>query len=288
MKLQLFVTLFVYFVYHCSFAKVADGPDEFCDEGPPGNYCLPDLTGWHNCYVDQKTGQMVDKITTCSPNTRCVCFDGPPCPDYIEDPCQTFIPPPPTPDKFTMYYNSKLTVCSPMGCKTTYSSGRELQSLTDLKKRDDHGSIYWSSTFVLPRPGGGFNQTEFRWDKEQCVTQEIKTFPVSQVPPFFSFNGTVKVGYLLCDKWIWKTGGHNPGQPTTFQAYYITNQTNAASDLDKASIAPVMIESTYNSGPLGKTSSHMVLNVTSFAIGVDEDSFELPTFCLNRPSIAMV
>ena len=85
---------------------------------------------------------------------RCVCFDGPPCPDYIEDPCQTFIPPPPTPDKFTMYYNSKLTVCSPMGCKTTYSSGRELQSLTDLKKRDDHGSIYWSSTFVLPRPGG--------------------------------------------------------------------------------------------------------------------------------------
>ena len=89
---------------------------------------------------------------------RCVCFDGPPCPDYIEDPCQTFIPPPPTPDKFTMYYNSKLTVCSPMGCKTTYSSGRELQSLTDLKKRDDYGSIYWSSTFVLPRPGGGFNQ----------------------------------------------------------------------------------------------------------------------------------
>ena len=74
MKLQLFVTLFVYFVYHCSFAKVADGPDEFCDEGPPGNYCLPDLTGWHNCYVDQKTGQMVDKITTCSPNTRCVTF----------------------------------------------------------------------------------------------------------------------------------------------------------------------------------------------------------------------
>ena len=74
MKLQLFVTLFVYFVYHCSFAKVADGPDEFCDEGPPGNYCLPDLTGWHNCYVDRKTGQMVDKITTCPPNTRCVTF----------------------------------------------------------------------------------------------------------------------------------------------------------------------------------------------------------------------
>ena len=73
MKLQLFVTWFVYLL-HCSFAKVADGPDEFCDEGPPGNYCLPDLTGWHNCYVDQKTGQMVDKITTCSPNTRCATF----------------------------------------------------------------------------------------------------------------------------------------------------------------------------------------------------------------------
>ena len=82
MKLQLFVTLFVYFVYHCSFAKVADGPDEFCDEGPPGNYCLPDLTGWHNCYVDQKTGQMVDKITTCPPNTRCATFW------FIESKCQ--------------------------------------------------------------------------------------------------------------------------------------------------------------------------------------------------------
>ena len=171
-----------------------------------------------------------------------------------------------------------------LGGVTSSSAGHEYRRIhNDASERDipivsitlSYISLYYS-------------QTEFRWDKEQCVTQEIKTFPVSQVPPFFSFNGTVKVGYLLCDKWIWKTGGHNPGQPTSFQAYYITNQTNAASDLDKSSIAPVMIESTYNSGPLGKTSSHMVLNVTSFAISVDEDSFELPTFCLNRPSIAVV
>ena len=181
---------------------------------------------------------------------------------------------------FTFFYGGG----GGLGGVTSSSAGHEYRRIhNDASERDipivsitlSYISLYYS-------------QTEFRWDKEQCVTQEIKTFPVSQVPPFFSFNGTVKVGYLLCDKWIWKTGGHNPGQPTSFQAYYITNQTNAASDLDKSSIAPVMIESTYNSGPLGKTSSHMVLNVTSFAISVDEDSFELPTFCLNRPSMAVV
>ena len=71
MKLQLSITLLVSLL-HCSFAEVANVPDEFCDEGPPGKYCLPDLTGWHNCYIDKETGKMVDKITSCSPNTRYV------------------------------------------------------------------------------------------------------------------------------------------------------------------------------------------------------------------------
>lgn len=47
-------------------------PDDFCDEGPPGRYCLVDLSGWHDCHVDPKTGKMVDTIYNCPSNTRCV------------------------------------------------------------------------------------------------------------------------------------------------------------------------------------------------------------------------
>ena len=70
MEMQLSIALFVCLL-HCSFAEVTEGgPDEFCDEGPPGKYCLPDLSGWHNCYVDPSTGKMVDKISSCAENTR--------------------------------------------------------------------------------------------------------------------------------------------------------------------------------------------------------------------------
>ena len=43
-------------------------PNEFCDEGPPGRYCLEDLSGWHDCHVEQ--GEMVDTIYYCPSNTR--------------------------------------------------------------------------------------------------------------------------------------------------------------------------------------------------------------------------
>ena len=43
-------------------------PEEFCDEGPPGRYCLKDLSGWHDCHVEK--GQMVDTIKYCPSHTR--------------------------------------------------------------------------------------------------------------------------------------------------------------------------------------------------------------------------
>ena len=49
------------------FTKIHE-PDEFCDEGPPGRYCLADLSGWHDCHVEK--GQMVDTINNCPANTR--------------------------------------------------------------------------------------------------------------------------------------------------------------------------------------------------------------------------
>lgn len=125
------------------------------------------------------------------------------------------------------------------------------------------------------------------FDSQECSSQLIKTFPESQIPPYFSYNGTVKIGYRLCEQWIWKTGGHNAGEGTSLTSYYISNQTNvdqkryrAVSGFDAEPFVPVMLETFYNSGPVGKTSSHMVLNITSFLIGeVDEELLELPSFC---------
>ena len=132
-----------------------------------------------------------------------------------------------------------------------------------------------------------FPQTNVRWDMKQCKTQQIKAFPETEIPPYFSYNGTIKIGYRLCEKWIWKTGGHNAGQPTSFTAYYISNQTNAGqqrypavSGVDADPFVPVMVETIANSGPVGKTSFHLVLNITAFLIGeVDEELLNLPEFC---------
>ena len=88
---------------------------------------------------------------------RCACFDGPACPGSLDNPCQPYKFPPPIAVKFTLYYNGKQTKCSPTGCNDTYFSGRELQTLTGLKKkRDDLYDDYWSSYFYLPGNGSGF------------------------------------------------------------------------------------------------------------------------------------
>jgi len=174
-----------------------------------------------------------------------------------------------------------------MGCNDTYFSGREVLNLTEQKKRDDSYDRFWSSIFVLPGNVTGFHQTTVRWDQQECKTESIKTFPATQLPQYFSYNGTVSIGHRLCEQWIWKTGGHNAGQPTSLSSYYLSNQTNTeqkrsaeVSSDDADPVVPVMIETFYNSGPVGKTSQHLLLNVTSFLIGeVDEELLELPSFC---------
>ena len=42
----------------------------FCDEGPPGRYCLPDLSGWHECSIDPHSPVMTDKLHRCEEKTR--------------------------------------------------------------------------------------------------------------------------------------------------------------------------------------------------------------------------
>ena len=95
---------------------------------------------------------------------RCACFDGPSCPGSLDDPCQPFRLPPPPPQKFTLYYNAKLRQCSPMGCQDSYYSGKEIQSLTEYKKRDDTYEKYWLTTFYLPGGNGSsFVQVTLMW-----------------------------------------------------------------------------------------------------------------------------
>lgn len=134
-----------------------------------------------------------------------------------------------------------------------------------------------------------FLQTEVRWYEQTCNTEQIKAFPETQIPPYFSYNGTVKLGYRLCEQWIWKTGGHNIGESTTLTAIYISNQTNvkprypAASGEYEDPYVPVMVEEFGNSNPVAKTSFHRVTNITSFLIGeVDEEQLGLPSFCKTR------
>ena len=131
-----------------------------------------------------------------------------------------------------------------------------------------------------------FLQSTVRWDQKSCESEEIKAFPESAIPSYFSYNGTVRLGYRMCEQWIWRTGGHNAGQGTSLTAYYITYQTNAKEHYPKvggafdAPYVPVMVESFSNAGPTAKTSHHSVINITSYVNGeADEKLLELPSFC---------
>jgi len=128
------------------------------------------------------------------------------------------------------------------------------------------------------------------WNQKKCETQLIKKFPDTQIRPYYSYNGMASIGYRLCEQWIWKTGRHNGGKLTSFSSYYLSNQTNleqkryaaVSGDYDAHYVVPVMLEesSFYNPSPVGKSSEHYVVNITSFLNGeVDEELLELPSFC---------
>lgn len=260
-------------------------PNEFCDEGPPGRYCLEDLSGWHDCHVER--GEMVDTTYHCPSNTRCACFYGPPCPGSLENPCQPFRLPPPIQPKFTAAYSARQITCSPMGCKTFTYYGGEMQSLVEYKKRDDVHRGDFRSTFILPGNESGYMEYEVLWKNKDCQKKEIKDFPETSIPSYFSYNGHVKLDSILCDQWIWKTGGHNIGQPTTFTAYYMYNKTypdkryREFGGANGIEYIPLLLQMNSNSGPVGKTSIRLNITITEFLPQVvNETLFEVPSFCL--------
>ena len=114
----------------------------------------------------------------------------------------------------------------------------------------------------------------------------METFPRLEVPSYFSYNGVVTIGYRICEQWIWRTGGHNPGETTTFQSLYISNVTQkgepypVVSGHDQPVYVPVKTVSSSNSPPPVKMSTYHVTNVMLFAIGkVDKRLFKPPSFC---------
>ncbi len=44
--------------------------EDFCSSGPPGRYCLKDLSGYYDCRIDPKTGTYFDKVHSCPEGRR--------------------------------------------------------------------------------------------------------------------------------------------------------------------------------------------------------------------------
>ncbi|KAK3735754.1 hypothetical protein QZH41_008913 [Actinostola sp. cb2023] len=121
-----------------------------CDEGPPGEFCFANLTGYHDCVVDHKTGRIVDKLYNCPPNTRCTCM-GIAC--ETNTPCGKYRLPPIWPQDYTVDFNTIDKICSPAGCHTTYSRYAMWRDTKNKKYREDrtiapHDPAY--EYFIVP------------------------------------------------------------------------------------------------------------------------------------------
>ena len=60
-----------------------------------------------------------------------------------------------------------------------------------------------------------------RWDKEFCNKTTVPSIPLFKVPSYFTYNGTVKFDWRVCEEWVWHTGGRHPGDPRTSEYWYI-------------------------------------------------------------------
>lgn len=250
-----------------------------CDEGPPGRYCLPDLSGWHECAVDPHSHVMIDKLHRCEGNTRCQCFDGPSCPDKVNDPCAPFVPAPVFPQTFTMVTNVSVQECTPVGCIMRLYSERRLQDMPNGRMRNDTGTDdSRQSFFLLPLNEAEWFQFQVLWNQIKCSKELINKFPRASVPPYFSYDGKVKLRGQVCERWLWKTGGHNAGMSRSVHYYYVRKD-----DVEKAAYRPVRFEDFEFSAPPVKRDVSRIIDVVEFVSGtVDKTQFLPPRYCWKR------
>lgn len=98
------------------------------------------------------------------------------------------------------------------------------------------------------------------------------------VPPYFSYDGKVKINGLVCERWLWKNGGHNSGMKRSVHYYYVIKD-----DIEVGAYRPVRIEHYMYSAPPVKNDVTYVIDVVEFLSGVvDKSQFSLPKFCWSK------
>lgn len=243
-----------------------------CGAGPPGKYCTDDLSGYHDCHVDPKTGQMMDTTHECSNGTRCVCFVGRSCPGSVQDPCEKFRSPPDFPHTYRAYGETRTQIIGPTGPgPVSFRQTAIFQKLDEKKFRwNRNHRNFFESWFYLPTAQAQiYNEYYVRWDKEFCNKTTVKTFPRFGVPSYFTYNGTVKFDWRVCEEWVWHTGGRHAGDPRTSEYWYIYQ---APSDLH---YEPYRYEYRYYGTPMSKTD---VVSNTSYVFLQDvlDSEFDPP------------
>ena len=130
-----------------------------------------------------------------------------------------------------------------------------------------------------------FFQVGVFWEDKFCHKRQIKEFPETSIPPYFSYNGQVKLGSLLCDQWIWREGGHNVEQETEFTAVYMYNKTypvkrdRESGSANGIQYAPLLLHVEEHWGLFNKSSDIGNITATEFLPSVNETLFEVPSFC---------
>lgn len=244
---------------------------EFCDEGPPGKYCLEDLSGYHDCHVDPKTKKMVDTVHKCTvAGTRCQCFWGPPCAASVQDPCAKYQAAPSFPPKFSLYTDIQEQHCNETKCSDViFRQDQAYQDEADQTKQkfrnDNNLNNYEESVIYLQKNASEFTKYSIRFDTGICTKGTSPTIPKLHIDPRFNCNAETEE----VEKCVLKTGGHNSSQSTTSTTWYLRQNDRY--------YWPVMFTSVIKV-PKDKTNQtlHAEMNITP---NVDEKMFDPPYFC---------
>ena len=105
-----------------------------------------------------------------------------------------------------------------------------------------------------------------------CTRTTNPAFPRFEVPNFFADEGEVVVSGNTYEHWMWKTGGHNAGEATTEENWYLKRD-------DEGDIEPGLYNYTYSGPPSAKTSTIINREFADFRKSVDDTVFDLPSFC---------
>ncbi|KXJ12682.1 uncharacterized protein LOC110241764 [Exaiptasia diaphana] len=249
---------------------------DFCDQGPPGKFCLSDLSGYRDCVVVKYTIQEI--IRKCPAGTRCNCM-GTPC--RSANPCRKYRLPPIMPDSYHYEYNEKLHRCSPIGCRTTYSRFAVWRDSKNLRHREDrtigggHDPPY-EYFITIPYRRGRLFKFHIIPSKRSCTKQPVPNGilpPKIKVPTKFKFYGRKYVYGDYCKRWVWEEGGRNP-------SIFIDTETWDTAMTINGTPRIVQYSAHFPGSYMSKTSTKIERYYYMFVPGVPEQNvFQLPTYC---------